>query len=112
MCGFLLIIDKNLNVKRAEKALNLINHRGPDEQKIISEDKIFMGFNRLAIQDLSNNASQPMKITNKNGEIFIMFNGEIYNFLEIKKSDPVSNYFFLFLKFFFNDLFIKSINKI
>ena len=80
MCGLLLIIDKNLNSIKAKKALDSMFHRGPDHQKTIKFQNMFLGFNRLAIQDLSNNGAQPMTLKKKEGDINLMFNGGIYNF--------------------------------
>lgn len=88
MCGILGIsisnepINKNLFIE----ALNLLNHRGPDSSGIWFSDsnKDALGFKRLSIIDLSNNANQPMQSTC--GNYRIVFNGEIYNFLEIRNT--------------------------
>lgn len=91
MCGFLIIVDKNLNSIKAKKALDLMIHRGPDHQKTLQIQNMFLGFNRLAIQDLTNNGVQPMTLKKKDGDIHIMFNGEIYNFLDLKKRSMLLN---------------------
>jgi asparagine synthase (glutamine-hydrolysing) len=59
-------------------------HRGPDNQGIyVSDDnQIGLGHNRLSIIDLSSNAHQPM--TDESGQLHIVFNGEIYNYLELR----------------------------
>lgn len=85
MCGFIFIYDTKIDQKKAKVSLDKMIHRGPDQQKCQLEKNIFMGFNRLAIQDLSSNAMQPMYETLNHNEIYLMFNGEIYNFLELKK---------------------------
>lgn len=87
MCGFIFIYDKKVDLKKAKLSLNTSLHRGPDEQKIVHEENIFMGFNRLSIQDLSQNGSQPMYENTNNNDFFLMFNGEIYNFKDIKNND-------------------------
>ena len=63
--------------------MNLANrHRGPDASGIFTEDGISLGSNRLKIIDLSENGAQPMKSFDER-EV-IVFNGEIYNFKELK----------------------------
>jgi len=85
MCGIAGIFSKNKAVKEQEcrKILDSIKHRGPDGQGCYIYNNIFLGHNRLSIQDLSENGKQPM--WDKDGKIGIVFNGEIYNFSEIKK---------------------------
>ena len=62
--------------------VNKTHHRGPDDEGILLGKKISFGHNRLSIIDLSSAGHQPM--TTKDGKFSIIFNGEIYNFLEIK----------------------------
>ena len=83
MCGFLAYIGVNLNSKRLESGLSSISHRGPDSSEILKKNQFTFGFNRLAIQDLSSKSMQPM--VDLYGNI-IIYNGEIYNFKEIKKN--------------------------
>ena len=86
MCGFTVIINKNnknLSNILKDKILKCQNHRGPDYSRIIKKDNITFFHNRLSILDLSKKANQPM-ICAKTGNI-IVFNGEIFNFIEIKK---------------------------
>lgn len=59
------------------------NHRGPDAKSFWNDDKVIFGHNRLSIIDLSERANQPM-ISNC-GNYVIVFNGEIYNYSELKK---------------------------
>lgn len=63
------------------KSLNSIHHRGPDEQGIVNLKNATLGFKRLSIIDLEG-GSQPMQSIC--GNYFIVFNGEIYNFIELK----------------------------
>lgn len=58
-------------------------HRGPDGSKTVSVNDVVLGFNRLAIIDLSANAMQPMQ--DESGRYTLVFNGEIYNYQELKK---------------------------
>ena len=72
-------------IKQIKKMNNLLIHRGPDSGGIWCDEKnkIYLGHRRLSIIDLSSRANQPMK--SYNGRYVIIFNGEIYNFLKIKK---------------------------
>ena len=88
MCGFIFIFDKKIDKKKAQISLDSMIHRGPDEQKISLVENIFMGFNRLSIQDVSPNAMQPLHEKINDNEFYLMFNGEVYNFLDLKKTNP------------------------
>jgi asparagine synthase (glutamine-hydrolysing) len=57
------------------------NHRGPDDKGLWTAGNIGLGFNRLSIIDLSG-GHQPM--SNEDGTVFLIFNGEIYNFMELR----------------------------
>jgi asparagine synthase (glutamine-hydrolysing) len=65
--------------------LNTLSHRGPDVSRFISlnEDRILLGHTRLSIIDLTENATQPM--TNEDSSVWLTFNGEIYNYIELGK---------------------------
>lgn len=88
MCGICGIYNfKNNNPINADLLLQMcevLKHRGPDDQGIWSRNKIGLGHRRLSIIDLSSQGHQPM--SNENGAIWIVFNGEIYNFLEIREN--------------------------
>ena len=56
-------------------------HRGPDDEGYLSEPGVGLGFCRLAIIDLTSAGHQPM--TNEDGTVWLIFNGEIYNFQEL-----------------------------
>ena len=89
MCGFFFIKKNNnykFNYDRLNKSANLLIHRGPDGSKIFNNNDIFVKFFRLSIQDLSENGMQPM--ISHSGNNLIVFNGEIYNFKELKKYLP------------------------
>jgi len=65
------------------KMNKVTSHRGPDGSGIFCNEEISLGHNRLSIIDLSEAASQPMK--SSDGNLVIVFNGEIYNFKELKR---------------------------
>ena len=86
MCGITGIINKNKNsVDKAElKNINdLIAHRGPDDEGVYYEDNFAFGHRRLSILDLSTNGHQPMHYLDK---YTITYNGEIYNYKEIREA--------------------------
>ena len=58
-----------------------MNHRGPDTNDIWFDEFICLGHNRLSIIDLSENGKQPMH----KGDWVITYNGEIYNYLELRR---------------------------
>lgn len=80
MCGILGAISDN-SLGKFKSSLALLKHRGPDNQSIYSADNILLGHTRLSIIDVATHSHQPMEIDN----LVLTFNGEIYNYLEIKK---------------------------
>jgi len=80
MCGIVGFINNNDSLL---EAISLINHRGPDSHGGYSCNNLTMGHTRLSILDLSQNGNQPM--TSDCANYVIVFNGEIYNHLEIRK---------------------------
>lgn len=90
MCGILggFLENKFLfKKKNFEKALYSLNNRGPDKSKLSfvqnQKGSYILGHTRLSIIDLSDNANQPMY--SKNDRFAVIFNGEISNYLELKK---------------------------
>ena len=83
MCGISGIISKNNKLDRNEiLAMNgMINHRGPDQSGYLEYKNILLGHSRLSVIDLSDRGRQPMS---NDGRYWIIFNGEIYNYKEIK----------------------------
>ena len=63
--------------------MNKIKHRGPDDEGVFIDNNFGLGHVRLSIQDLSQAGHQPMYSNDK--RYSIIFNGEIYNFIELKK---------------------------
>ncbi len=91
MCGILGSLPKT-DETFFKRALDTIVHRGPDDYGIWSDNNITLGHRRLSILDLSTAGHQPMSYAN--GRFQIVFNGEIYNFLEIRKTLQSKNYQF------------------
>lgn len=84
MCGFAGFSGRLENKKEIINAMmGRIIHRGPDMAGDFIDDDMALGFRRLSIIDLSEDGAQPM--TNEDGSIVTVFNGEIYNFAELRE---------------------------
>jgi len=69
--------------ERVKRGARLMLHRGPDDWGVHTAGEATLGFRRLAIIDLSPAGHQPM--VSQDGSAVLVFNGEIYNFLELRK---------------------------
>ena len=78
ICGY--ISSKDINIEEMNSS---IIHRGPDNQGIFFDKDIGLGHTRLSILDLSEESNQPMVSRSK--RYILVYNGEIYNFIELKK---------------------------
>ena len=96
MCGFVaefnplskrLFTDEEI-IKSGER----MSHRGPDDFGFYSDGSVSMYFRRLSILDLSKKGHQPMFSSNK--EAVLVFNGEIYNYLELRSELSAKGYQF------------------
>jgi len=83
MCGIIGILGHNSPTSHLDKMLEAQAHRGPDNTGIFIEKNIALGHNRLAIIDCSPEADQPFH--NSDSRYTIVFNGEIYNYIELRK---------------------------
>lgn len=87
MCGIAGYIDKSGKYKTNNKFLKImtdkIKHRGPDAEGQWEDGKVALGHRRLAIIDIDSKSNQPM--LSHDGKFVLVFNGEIYNYLEIRK---------------------------
>lgn len=83
MCGFVGFCDDSKNKKKIIRDMaDIIKHRGPDSDGYYVDNNIALGFRRLSIIDLDK-GSQP--IFNEDKDKVIVFNGEIYNYKEIRE---------------------------
>ena len=96
MCGIVGLVNskKQVDEQLLYKMCNVIKHRGTDDSGIfISPDrKVGFGHQRLSIIDLTQAGHQPME--DKEGRLWITYNGEVYNFKEIKKELETRGYKF------------------
>tara|TARA_A100001388_G_scaffold275967_1_gene262568 strand:- start:819 stop:2636 length:1818 start_codon:yes stop_codon:yes gene_type:complete len=94
MCGIAGILSLK-DEKIFEKDIRIMNkaviHRGPDAEGYFFEDNLALAHRRLSIIDLSQNANQPFFYKDR---YVLVFNGEIYNYLEIKKKLSLLGYDF------------------
>ena len=88
MCGiFGFWLNRKITENEKKRALNSLksfSYRGPDfsSHYVNKEGSLFLGHNRLSILDLHDRSNQPMKINGND----ITYNGEIYNFIELRKT--------------------------
>src|ERR1700758_5621285 len=78
ICGFVGLSDKNLLQSMCE----ISRHRGPDDTGFFMDKGVGLGINRLKIIDLKK-GDQP--IHNEDGSVWVVFNGEIYNYQGLRK---------------------------
>ncbi len=94
MCGIAGIIDfkNSLNIENLNLMMMKIKHRGPDDEGVFIDNNVALGHVRLSIIDLSKAGKQPMYC--EDGRFIIVFNGEIYNFIELKEELKEKGYRF------------------
>lgn len=94
MCGIAGLIEKQLTEEKkldlTHRMLQTITHRGPEASAAYSEGICALGHNRLKIIDLSDTANQPFEYN----EVVLVFNGEIYNYLELRQELEAKGYRF------------------
>ncbi|MDE6713236.1 MAG: asparagine synthase (glutamine-hydrolyzing) [Lachnospiraceae bacterium] len=82
MCGIFGCVGK-ISEEDSYRCIKQIAHRGPDALVVESLENITLAHARLSILDVSNLANQPM--ADASGRYWIVYNGEVYNFLELRK---------------------------
>jgi asparagine synthase (glutamine-hydrolysing) len=87
VCGFVGFTGHSYNDEEKNLIINKMSqeilHRGPDGGGFFCDEEFAVGFRRLSIIDVSENGNQPM--LNEDGSVVLVFNGEIYNFQELRK---------------------------
>src|SRR4051794_30858953 len=86
MCGIAGICDlrgEPVSRERLQRMTDGVAHRGPDGEGLFIDGAVGLGHRRLAILDLSDAGRQPM--ATEDGAILISYNGEIYNFRELRR---------------------------
>lgn len=85
MCGIAALIGINgapAEQQVVSRMIGALHHRGPDSGGIFSDGSVCFGFRRLSILDLSETSNQPMR--SEDGRAVLVFNGEIYNYVELR----------------------------
>ena len=86
MCGILAIYSNNkqliINKEKFRDSIEIINHRGPDNIDVYYDNSTALGHARLSIIDLKKSSNQPLH--SEDNRYSIVFNGEIFNYIEIR----------------------------
>ena len=94
MCGIAGIYAPNARLEPSAVAPMLASmaHRGPDDRgvQVLSQGELIFGHLRLSILDLSPLGHQPM--STPDGKVWIVYNGEIYNFRDIRAELPIAQH--------------------
>ena len=90
MCGILGSCF-NSDKHKFTQSLELLSHRGPDNQSTFMSENVSLGHTRLSIIDLATQSNQPMEMDG----LVLVFNGEIYNYIELKEELTTLGYIFL-----------------
>lgn len=92
ICGIINFNNKPVRENFLKEMMRTMKHRGPDDEGIFIQNNVGLGFVRLSIIDLSPAGHQPMVSVDK--RFIIVFNGEIYNYLELRKELTFLGYSF------------------
>ena len=88
ICGFYGFEDINV----LKRMIKVLAHRGPDDNGFYTDENVSLGHTRLSIIDLSEKGRQPM--SNEDGTIWITYNGETYNFKDLRKNLEKNHVFY------------------
>lgn len=94
MCGIVGVLSfnsKSLDPNAVMRAANTLAKRGPDDWGVWTEDNVGLGHRRLSVLDLTITGHQPM--LSMDGRFVIVFNGEIYNYRDIRSATDNDNWF-------------------
>jgi|WetSurMetagenome_2_1015567.scaffolds.fasta_scaffold00614_11 asparagine synthase (glutamine-hydrolysing) len=92
ICGIIRFDNKTVDEGQIRKMMLIMKHRGPDDEGVFLENNIGLGFVRLSILDLSPAGHQPM--FSQDGRFVLVYNGEIYNYIELREELIKEGYHF------------------
>lgn len=92
MCGIFGTFRLNVSEEKIIECVDKLQHRGPDDRGIWKDELCGLAHRRLSILDLSAAGKQPM--TTESERYFIVYNGEIYNFIELREELQLLGYHF------------------
>ena len=83
ICGIIRFDNSPVEEAPIRKMMSIMKHRGPDDEGVFIENNLGLGFVRLSIIDLTRAGHQPM--LSKDGRYVLIFNGEIFNYVELRE---------------------------
>ena len=92
ICGIVNFSDAPVNSRDIKDMMNLLKHRGPDDEGSYLYKNLGLGHLRLSIIDLTSAGHQPMFSEDK--RFCIIYNGEVYNYIELR--EQLSSEFLIF----------------
>ena len=92
ICGIVRLDKKSVQEPLIRAMMFKMKHRGPDDEGIFVENNVGFGFVRLSIIDLSDAGNQPM--ISGDGRFVLVYNGEIFNYIEIREELKSKGYYF------------------
>lgn len=92
ICGFIGLDGAPAQEREVRNMMHLMRHRGPDDDGMFVADNVALGFVRLSILDLSDAGHQPM--VSRNNRYVIVYNGEVYNYIELRAELKAAGYDF------------------
>lgn len=107
ICGIIKFNNSTPDTEKIQKMMSVMKHRGPDDEGMFIEDNVGLGFVRLSILDLSPLGHQPMfseskavgaeilkQVQDDSARYVIVYNGEVYNYLELRDELRTKGYEF------------------
>lgn len=92
ICGIVYFNNHSVSENRIQQMMKKMKHRGPDDDGLLLDGPIGLGFVRLSVLDLSLLDHQPM--FDESGRFAIIHNGEVYNYLELQEELKKAGYIF------------------
>jgi asparagine synthase (glutamine-hydrolysing) len=92
ICGLIRFDNQSVQESSVRTMMRIMKHRGPDDEGVFMEKNVGLGFVRLSIIDLSPTGHQPM--ISQDGRYVLIFNGEIYNYIELREELRKNGYIF------------------
>jgi asparagine synthase (glutamine-hydrolysing) len=92
ICGIITPTGKKAEETTLHLMMKAMKHRGPDDEGVFQEANVGLGFVRLSIIDLSFGGHQPMLSDNE--QYVLVYNGEIYNYIELREELEIKGYIF------------------
>lgn len=92
ICGIIRFDRQAVDGRMVQQMMRVMAHRGPDDQGLVLRGPVGLGVVRLSILDLSANGRQPM--ASADGRWVLVYNGEVYNFVELRSELQSKGYMF------------------